>query len=185
MNIRIEKDAFFQAGLHFEGSFYVNTYDVTLSMLVETDLVREQMIAMERLNHFLTNTLHHSLLIQHTETVSIKRYKKAGLKICELPEEPLDQVVGMVLIQKINAIMKDRIIVTDLTLGSVLSEGIRYNIVAEVAESVMSGDFWWNKPCLSICNDTVHQISNDNVVKLFDDSEWAELGLSWAEKSTK
>lgn len=185
MNTRIEKDAFFQAGIHFRGSFYVNTYEITLSMLVETDTIREQMIAMERLNHFLTDTLQHSLLIQNTEIVSIKNYKKAGLKICELPEEPLDQVIGMVLLQKLNAIMEDRMIVTDITLGSVLSEGVRYNIVAEVAESVMSGDFWWNKPCLSICTATVVQTNGDNVVKLFDDSEWAELGLTWKEKSAK
>jgi len=186
MHTRIEKDAFFQAGIHFKGSFYVNTYEMTLSMLVETDAIREQTIAMERLNYFLTDTLQHCLLIKNTETSSIKNYKKAGLKICELPEEPLDQVIGMILLQKLNAIMEDRMIVTDLTLGSVLSEGIRYHIVAEVAESVMSGDFWWNKPCLSMCiADAVAQSAGDNVVKLFDDSEWAELGLTWKEKASK
>lgn len=185
MNTRIEKDAFFQTGIHFRGSFYVNTYEVTLSMLVETESSREQMIAIERLNHFLTNTIQHSLLIQSTETASIKQYKKAGMTICELPEEPLDQVVAMIVLQKLNAIMENRIVVTDITLGSVLSEGIRYNIVAEVAESVMSGDFWWNKPCLSLCADKVTSHTGDNVVKLFDDSEWAELGLTWKEKAAK
>ena len=186
MHTRIEKDAFFQAGIHLRGSFYVNTYEITLSMLVEADTAREQAIAMERLNYFLTDTMQHCLLIQSTETAKIKNYKKAGLKICELPEEPLDQVVGMILIQKLNAIMEDRMVVTDLTLGSVLSEGIRYHIVAEVAEGIMSGDFWWNKPCVGICNaDAVSQSKGDNVVKLFDDSEWAELGLTWKEKSSK
>ena len=186
MHTRIEKDAFFQAGIHLRGSFYVNTYEMTLSMLVETDAIREQTIAMERLNYFLTDMLQHCLLIQNTEKVSIKNYKKAGLKICELPEEPSDQIIGMVLLQKLNAIMEDRMSVTDLTLGSVLSEGIRYHIVAEVAESVMSGDFWWNKPCLSICTgDAMSQPKKDNIVKLFDDSEWAELGLTWKEKVSK
>jgi len=185
MHTRIEKDAFFQAGIHFRGSFYVNTYEITLSMLVETFVIREQAIAMERLNHFLTETLQHSLLIQNTEKDSIENYKKAGLRICQLPEEPLDQIIGMILLQKLNAIMEKRMIVTDLTLGSLLSEGVRYHIVAEVAESVMSGDFWWNKPCLGICTGTVSHTKNDNIVSLFDDSEWAELGLAWKEKSSK
>jgi hypothetical protein len=185
MHTRIEKDTFFQAGIHFRGSFYVNTYEITLSMLVETEVVREQTIAMERMNHFLTDTLQHCLLIQNTETAKIKNYRKAGLKICELPEEPLDQVIGMILLQKLNAIMENRMTVTDLTLGSVLSEGTRYHIVAEVAESMMSGDFWWNKPCSGMCPNTVSHVKNGNVVKLFDDSEWAELGLTWKEKVSK
>lgn len=185
MHTRIEKDAFFQAGVHFGGSFYVNTYELTLSMLVETDSAREQMIAIERLNYFLTDTLQNCLLIQNTETVSIENYKKAGLKICELPKEPLDQVVGMIILQKLNAIMEDRMTVTDLTLGSVLGEGVRYHIVAEVAESVMSGDFWWNKPSFCICTTPFIQAKSGNIVKLFDDSEWAELGLTWKEKTSK
>ena len=101
MHTRIEKDAFFQAGIHFRGSFYVNTYEITLSMLVETFVIREQAIAMERLNHFLTETLQHSLLIQNTEKDSIENYKKAGLRICQLPEEPLDQIIGMILLMRI------------------------------------------------------------------------------------
>jgi hypothetical protein len=91
----------------------------------------------------------------------------------------------MVLLQKFNAIMENRIIITDITLGSLLSEGVRHHIVAEIAESTMSGDFWWNKPCSGMCPDTVSHVKNDNVVRLFDDSEWAELGLAWKEKVSK
>ena len=185
MHTRIEKDAFFQAAIHFEGCFYVNTYEITLSMLVETESIREQMIALERLNCFLTSSLQNCLFIEEAEIVSIENYKKAGIRICELPEEPLDQIIGMVLLQKFNAIMENRIIITDITLGSLLSEGVRHHLVAEIAESTMSGDFWWNKPCYGMCPDAVSHVKSDNIVRLFDDSEWAELGLAWKEKVSK
>jgi hypothetical protein len=186
MHTRIEKDAFFQAAIHFEGCFYVNTYEITLSMLVETESIREQMIALERLNCFLTSSLQNCLFIEEAEIVSIENYKKAGIRICELPEEPLDQIIGMVLLQKFNAIMENRIIITDITLGSLLSEGVRHHIVAEIAESTMSGDFWWNKPGFCLCSaDALSKAKGDNIVKLFDDSEWAEMGLTWKEKASK
>jgi hypothetical protein len=185
MNTRIEKDCFFQAAIHFRGSFYVNTYEVTFSMLVQTDFPREQSVAMERLNYFMSSILQHTLLIKYSETDQIKKYKKAGIKILELPDEPLDQLIAMILIQKLNAIMENRIIITDINLGSVLSEGIRYNIVSEIAEDVLSGDHWWNKSSLHVCDEKTTTKKGDNVVKLFDDNKWTDLGLSWKEKASK
>jgi len=183
-NTRIEKDAYFQVAIHFRGNFYVNTYEATMSMLIETGTTREMTIALERMNHFLSFVLQHSVLINSEDTVSIQNYKKAGLKICELPEEPLDQVVGMILMQKLNAIMEDRLIITDITIGSTLSEGVRYNLVSEVAENILNGDYWWNKSCLSISNEGCED-NQDNIVKLFDDNEWAEIGLTWKERSSQ
>jgi hypothetical protein len=184
MTTRIEKDTFFQVGIHFKGNFYVNTYEATLSMLVETTSAREQAIAMARIGHFISVVLQHCLMIQGTETEAIQKYKDAGMRVCELPEEPLDQVIAMVLLQKLNAIIEERMIITDMTLGSVLSEGVRYNIVSEVAESILNGDYWWNKPCLSISNEEITE-NQDNILKLFDDNEWAELGLTWKERSSQ
>jgi hypothetical protein len=183
MTTRIDKDFFFQAAVHLNGNFYVNTYEATASMLVETASVREQSIALERINHFLESILQNSLLIHDAETASIKKYKKAGIKICELPQEPVDQIIAMVILQKLNAIMENRIVITDMTMGSLMSEGIRYHIVAEVSENVMSGDHWWNRPCIGICKEHVSVKKRDNVVKLFDDNSWTELGLAWKEKN--
>ena len=72
MTTRIEKDFYFQAAVHFEGKFYINSYDLTLSVLVETDSIREQNVAMDRATHFLTAVLQNSLLINSKETEAIE-----------------------------------------------------------------------------------------------------------------
>ena len=52
-NTRIERDFCFQTGLYFEDKFHIGVYDITMSMLVETDSIKEQNIAMERIIYFL------------------------------------------------------------------------------------------------------------------------------------
>jgi hypothetical protein len=178
MNTRIEKDFYFQTGLHYNDAFWINSYEITLSMLVEVcDNPDEPSIAVERVSHYLKSIIQSSLLIDENEQESIDKYEAAGLRVCKLPAAPHDEVFASLLILKLNAIMEGRVKITDLILGSEMSEGVRYNIVSEVAESCYSGDTWWNKSDLSICNE--EPIHESNVVKLFDDNEWTELELGW------
>lgn len=178
MNTRIEKDLFFQCGIHFKDEYYINHYDITLSMLVETDSILEQNIAMERTLHYITNVIQNSVLIEHNNTNQIELYKAAKLKVCKLPEEPYDQIFGMILLLKLNSIMEGRIRITDLVIGSSLSDGIRHSIVSEVAESTYNGKEWWNKPDISI-NDDRKFPKGDNILILFSDNKWSDLDLQW------
>jgi hypothetical protein len=89
----------------------------------------------------------------------------------------------MALLLKLNAIMEGKIKITDLTINSMLGEGLRYPIVSETAENadMMLGDNWWHNSD----TDTVNSFSfepDNNVVKLFDDSVWAQYDLSWKDK---
>jgi hypothetical protein len=183
MNTRIEKDFFCQTAVHYNGKFNTNTYSITLSMLVEEcDDPDEPNIAMDRATYFIENYIQSSLLINIDEKIAVERYKTAGINICELPSEPHDQIFAAVLLLKLNAIMEGRIKITDLLIGSAMSNGVRYNVVSEVAESTLSGNYWWNKMCLATCDES--ELTTGNVVKLFEDDPWIETGLSWNEKDS-
>jgi hypothetical protein len=179
MNTRIERDFYFHAALHFKKEFYVNTYDITLSMLIDTDSAREQQVAMDRILHYLKCIFSDCIFVHCLDTESINKYKMAGIRVCELPEEPWDQVVAMVVLNKLNAIMENRIRITDMVLASAMSEGVRYSIVSEEAESVLAGNNWWNNASMSITNENGYP--GENVVKLFHEDDWISLGLSWKE----
>lgn len=183
MNTRIEKDFYFHAGLHFKKQFYVNAYDLTLSMLVETDCANEQQIAMDRIEHYLKCIFNDCVFVNWTEHTAINGYKNAGMRVCEIPEEPWDQIIAMIVLTKLNAVMENRIRITDMVLSSVMSEGVRYSIVHEEAENVLAGENWWNKSSLAISNENAYP--NENVVKLFHEDEWISLGLSWKEIGKK
>ena len=57
MTTRIEKDFNITSAVHFSDKFLLNYYNIKISLLVETDNVREQNIAMERLEYFLNEVI--------------------------------------------------------------------------------------------------------------------------------
>ena len=185
MITRIERDIFFAAGVHFDDAYYINTYDFLLSMLVETDIPKEHTIAMDRFDLFIKDAATNAVFINEDKHEEMEKYKEAGLKIITLPGEPFDQIVAMVLLLKLNAIMENRIKITDITISSLLGEGIRYPIVTETAENadMMLGDKWWHNSDMETTNQTVFKFEpENNIVKLFDDSIWAQYDLSWKDK---
>ena len=183
MITRIDKDFFFLAGVHFDGAYYINSYDFTVSMLVETACADEHYVALGRMDHFIKEILANSVFIHSEEVKAISMYKKAGIKVCELPERPLDQVVALAILLKLNAITEGRFKITDLTFGSMLSEGVRYPIVTELAENadIMLGNHWWHKSDLSVTDTDIEPVP-DNVVRLFNEDVWVDVDLSWKSK---
>jgi len=178
MNTRIERDFCFQTGLHFEDKFHIGVYDITLSMLVETESIKEQNIAMDRIIYFLHEVIQNSVLVHSTKPDIIEKYQNVDLKVCDLPDEPYDQILAMILLLKLNSIAEERVKITDLVISSSLSDGVRFNIVSEVAESAFSGRHWWNSPCLAINRRDYEIGDHSKVIKLFTD-DWVNLGLSW------
>lgn len=178
MTTRIERDFQFESGFHLNDTFYINSYILTVSILVETESIKEQNVALDRMLHFLGAVLHSAVFVHQEDTNAIAKYKHAGMRVCTLPAEPYDQIIAMVLLVKFNAITEGRLVITDLTLGSTMSEGIRFCIVAEVAENMIdnSSELWWNAPalCVEHCSK-----EGDNVVKLFGQTGWTEVGLVW------
>lgn len=181
MTTRIEKDFVINSGVYLNNTFLINTFNFTLSIYVETDDPREQHIAIERIIYFLQEKINNSIFIFREEKKIIELYKKANLNTILLPEEPYDQIVGMVLLLKLNAIMENKMHITDLNIESALSDGVRFTIVNEIAENILDNDEWYNRNSLE--TQTINQ-SDAKVVKLFEDC-WAEVGLIWKEKKEK
>lgn len=178
MTTLIEKDFSLHTAVHFDDKFYINLYDFVLSMHVQTDSIKEQNIAMDRITYFLLDVLQDSILINTEQDLAVSKYADAGLRICELHEDPYDQIVAMAIISKLNAIAGGRLHVTKIALSSTLGSSVKFVITDEMAKSHMNGQHWWNQSdtCLSHietkCND-------ENVVELFTGTCWSELGLSW------
>lgn len=181
MSTRIEKDFTFHSAVHFNEKFYINSFRTTLSIMVESEDVREQNVAMDRLEYFFHEVLNNSLFIDENLTELIKTYKNAGIRVITLPEEPYDQIIGMVLLLKLNSIMEGKMHITDLNISSYLSDDVRFTIVSEIAEHLFDDNEWFHRNSL----ETENNIQNESkVVKLFEDC-WSELGLNWKDKPKK
>lgn len=183
MSTRIERDFSFQAGVHFEGSFIMNVYNLTLLMEVETLSIVEQNIAMDRIIYFLEDSLANSVFVESTEKKAIEKYTQADIKVCTVPEEPYDQIITILLILKLNAIAEGRLNITDIYLESELSDSVRFSYDIETARHNPFGNKgWWLDSSTSIA-DVEKTTKKEKIVRLVKNTDWANVGLEWEKKS--
>lgn len=177
--VTIKRDFSLNAAIHFSNEFFVNTYAMTAFMDIQTDSSREQQIAMERINYLFANELEHALFINRYNTEMIEKYTNISIRVCELLEDPFDQMIGMTILQKLNSILDDRIRVTEMTIKSRLGDDISYVLDADTVADSLKGNYWWNRSDLTI-GDSDFEV-DQNVIKLFVQNEWDMLKLSWKE----
>lgn len=182
MTTRISRDFEFLAGVHFESNFIMNSYSITLSMDVETDSIKEQNIAMDRMKFFIHEMLDSAVFVEDSETKIIEKYQNAGIKVCTTPEEPYDQIITMLLFYKLNAITEGRLHIDHIQLDSVLSDGVGF-LWEDESISIPYGPGWWSDSSINIA-DKLPSNKKEKIVKLVKKSDWATLGLDWKEKNS-
>ena len=180
-NSRIQKNFTFQAAIHFNDKFFVNLYEMDAKMEIFTEDTREQNIAVERISHFLGSVIEDCLFVSINEKEAISKYSNAGIKVCTVPEDPYDQIIGMVLLNKCNAIMEGKIVMTDILFGSKLSNLIKFELNHEVAKVEYDGKHWYNDSTLCMMDKFSKK---DKIVNLFDHKHdtWEDLDLTWKEQ---
>jgi len=183
MSTQISKNFNFRGVILFENKFIINDFRLTLNMTVQSESPREQNIAMDRIEWFLTQKVDSSLLINEDKQENIDLFHKAGFGIVTLPKDPYDQIIGMVLICKINAFLENKLEIESLVIESLLSDGIKFTIDLETAKSILQGNYWYNNSSTET-NDLTNDNYNTKIVKLFD-NQWNEIGLTWKEKREK
>jgi hypothetical protein len=153
-------------------------------MEIETESIREQNVAMERIKYFLNECLENGIFVQDTEHKVIEKYNTCGFKVCTVPEEPYDQIITLLLLVKLNSITEGRLIITDMTLGSRLSDDVRFICDIESPRGPLEAPGWWTDSGTSIAAPIKKSVKKDKIVKLFKmpSTDWAEHNLVWKEK---
>jgi hypothetical protein len=156
-------------------------YEASLWIDVETDSIREQNIAMERLSYYMSEYLEDAVFIKDSNKKMIDLYTAAGLKVCTLPEEPHEQIISIMLMVKLNAITEGRFVITDLSVTS-STAGVSYLCDMDSSLGPFLASGWWDKSDASISSPK--QNKKDKIVQLFTTSntDWSEFGLGWKEK---
>jgi hypothetical protein len=110
----------------------------------------------------------------------VKPLSASGIRVLELPEEPVDQLVGMMLLNKLNAIMQDRIIVTDIALSSSEGDNTRYLHSIDENLGPFADEGWWNDP--RPIWSTNKRVSS-KIVSLDRTLDWKDLDLDWEDSN--
>lgn len=176
MNVRLEHQFQFTAGTYLDGKLCMNNYYVKLEMITQSVDGIEQNIALDRMRHMLFRHFQDCVFINNTDTDAIDKLQSADLNVVILPETPVDQIIGIMLYCKLNAIMQDRLYITQLKISSDLGQNLWY--LQDEQEDV--GPFeelgWWH----TADPNTFEKNTNySNIIRLQKSNTWHDFHLEW------
>ena len=180
MSVRLQYDIDFMAGIYYGDTLQLNQYSVALNLLTMTTDTEEINIAMNRVKCFIWSELENTVFINQAHAEKAEMMSLLGINVTTLPEEPVDQIIGMMLYCKLNAIMEGRMIVSSLDIQSTLGDQVWYMHDDEDALGPFAAEGWWMLPSTQHETIEVDPVP-ENVVKVTTQG-WHEYGLEWPEE---
>ena len=160
----------------------MNHYTVVLNMVTNSTNAVDHNVAFERIKYFVYNKLDSTIFINSNHHEQCQNFLNAGMGITTLPGDPVDQLIGLMLYYKLNAIMEDRIIVDETEISSTLGENMIYLHSDNEHTDIGQVPDWWSS------TDLVHSdfvlLEADKVVPMHAGATWRELDLGWDNQPT-
>ena len=177
MNVRIQFNIRFMAGIYYDSRLQLNEYTVKVYFMTNTENPADHNVALSRMKHFIYNELESCIFIDVKSQEQCQKFIGAGLNITTMPGEPVDQLIGIMLYEKLSAIVEDKLIIGEIEISSMLGDGIVYlHGDNENVNDIIFPD-WWRTSDLVHCE--LDLINNDKVVTMHQGSVWRELDLQW------
>ena len=155
----------------------INHYRVDVSIITNTNDHQQQNVAYERMKYWIHEVMQDSILINEDNDL-IDNLAQMDARVLAMPNEPVDQLVGIMLYLKLNAIMEDRMLVTDVEICSSQGDFTTYlHNMKENIGSDLAKEGWWSdsKPTW----ESVRSRDQGKVVNLGRVTEWKIYDLDW------
>jgi hypothetical protein len=178
MNVRLLKNWSWSSGIIVDDEYHINTYALSVDLLTATQDHREQNVAYDRMRHWISGVLADAVLIEAGHRLT-DAFLATGQRVIEIPGGPADQLVGIMLYTKLNAIMEGRMVVTDVSISSDLGDHMVYLHSEGDACGPLAEAGWWSDP-RAVFSTRRHRKSA-NVISIPRQPEWVDLDLLWQE----
>lgn len=178
MNIELEKSFSFSCVLPDPDSGpWINNYDVRLRMTVITEDSRDYNIAYGRIKHWFFEIMQDAVLCESGDTVSI--WTATGMRCVDFPVYPMDQVIGLMLMRKLNAITENRIVIHEISVSSPADDFVSY--VCHQADHLHWFDQpgWWADSGPGHSSSTKKSRNTGKVISINRAQDWKDHDLDW------
>jgi len=182
MNVRLQRDFEFSAGVYWDDQFLMNEYRVKVDFTTLTEIPQEQTTAFERMRTFIEGVLQDTVFLHYEDHERARTLAGLNIKSAILPAEPFDQIIGIMLFCKLNAIVEGKVEITDVQVCSKAGNWVWFLHAQEESTGPFANENWWHDPSIM----TVMKpkpIKGDKIVSLEKTPAWAEFGLEF--NSTK
>jgi hypothetical protein len=159
----------------------INHYALDAHFVVVTDNYELQNLAFQRVSYYVESILNGAVFVDQADTETIKQFQNLQFRVVQFPTVPVDQIVNMMLFSKLNAIMEDQLVVTDLALCSDLCGGVRYLHADEDDLGIFAHDGWWSESDPTYFKKEAKRAKNVLKIESKVSQAWREFGLAWPE----
>ena len=128
MNVRLQKTLTFTSGVWYDDTKHLqmNTYTVRVHLHTNTSNTADQNIAFGRMKYFVYYEMDSGIFVNQKLKEKSLQLLSSGLSVITMPTDPVDQMIGIMLYYKLNAIMEQRLIVTEVEIESCFGENLVY-----------------------------------------------------------
>ena len=181
MNVRLIKTWTWQSGIVYNDIFYINAYTAKIRMHTTSMYDSDHDVAYGRMDYWFEEVMQDSVMIS-ADSSAVKAYAATGQRLLLFPDQPVDQLVGIMLCLKLNAMTEGRLVVTDVDISSVHGSDMTYQHNVDEAVGPMAAAGWWQdtKP---IWNHVSSSARGSKVVSLNRVADWHSLDLDWQSSS--
>lgn len=181
MNVRLQYTYSFTAGVWIADAPPVfNPFVLTVDLITASIDMVEQNIAFDRINYYVNEVINNSFFIHQAEIEAIDALQTAGIRVITLPEVPYEQVIGLLLYNKLNAVMEGRICIDEIKISSAYGQNVVYMYSGEEIDNVFDVDGWWFDPEPTWRNKRSTG-AKKKIVELPNNTaaSWKDLDLHW------
>ena len=180
MNVRLKYDIMFTAGVYYNNQVRMNNYSLRLWMTTNSENSVDQTISFERIKYFIYTQIDSTIFINNELEDQCYLFTEAGLDITTIPGDPVDQLIGIMLYYKLNAITEDRMLVMETELSSTCGENMTYLHGEFENTSGYVQPAWWTTPDLT--HSDFVPTDSENVMAIPQSTAWRELELAWPDE---
>jgi len=145
MSVRLAKTWYFSA-LLVSGRYAqptINTYTVRVEMSATADCNSDHNIAYGRMRYWMQEVMCDAVLLD-PEHPQQQAWHDTGMRVIVLPEDPVDQLVGIMLYAKLSAITEQRMIIHSVSLSSALDDDVIYHHYEDEFQGPFQTEGWWH-----------------------------------------
>lgn len=179
MNVRLKKNYQWTSGVVWQDRFLINTYTADIDIITQTMDPELQEKSYNRMNYWIYDVMQDAVIInQHHDLVSA--YQATGQRMITLPDNPVDQLLGMMLFCKLNAVMQRHMMITDISISSRAGDEMTYLHSDEESLGPFTNPGWWSDPGPR-WSDSKSRRGKNNVIAINRVPEWKDLDLEWSD----
>lgn len=180
MNVQLRHSREFLAGFwspdeDWAHTLTANLYQIELNLLTQTQDQGEINVAVGRALYMIDAEFTDTVFFGDSDHEAADLFAHMGVNVTTLPGPAVDQIIGMMLYCKLQAVMEQRVVIQKLEISSVKGNHVWY--VHDDLESLgpFTGEGWWHQPDTVHCRDPHDR---DDIAKI-QPNVWKDLSLDW------